>query len=48
MVKIKFLNLFTCLSAVFNMLKDKPCANSSVNTIAEHFLLEIQCSKDVV
>ncbi len=35
--------LFTWLSGVFNMLKDKPCTNSSVNTTAEHIL---QCSKD--
>lgn len=23
-----FITLFTCLSGVFNMLKDKPCANA--------------------
>lgn len=31
-----------------NMLKDKPHENSSVNTIAEHFLLKLQCTKDAV
>ncbi len=34
------LTLFTCLSRVFNMVTDKPCANSSVNTIVKHFLLK--------
>jgi len=28
------------LSGVFNILSDKPCTNSSVNTIAEYFILK--------
>jgi len=32
--------LFICLSGVFNILSDKSCTNSSVNTIAEYFILK--------
>jgi len=32
--------LFIHLCAVFNMLQDKPFANSQVNAIAEYFLLK--------
>ncbi len=41
-------NIFSFLSAVFNMLKDKPCENSSVNMIAEHFLLKTAVYQNTV
>jgi len=39
-VKIKLLMLFICLCGVINMLYDKSCSNSLVDSIAEYFLLK--------